>query len=207
MRWIVLCALLAGAVHAQPLRPEMRPNTWPTARPTAPLCGVPGLVGERRPTFTGNIGGCGIDAPVLVRQVQSVRLSRPALLHCDAARALNDFASGTLRRAVDGRFGGVVEMNVAAHYACRTRNNRAGAKLSEHAKGRAIDISAFTFADGTKMTLLDDWGKGVKGAMLRKIWDGACGDFGTVLGPDADRFHQDHFHLDVAAYRGGSYCR
>jgi hypothetical protein len=27
------------------------------------------------------------------------------------------------------------------------------------------------------------------------------------LGPDADRYHQDHFHLDTASHRSGPYCR
>jgi hypothetical protein len=35
----------------------------------------------------------------------------------------------------------------------------------------------------------------------------ACGPFGTVLGPNSNRFHQDHFHFDTARYRSGSYCR
>jgi len=28
-----------------------------------------------------------------------------------------------------------------------------------------------------------------------------------VLGPEAARYHQDHFHFDTARYRSGSYCR
>jgi len=30
---------------------------------------------------------------------------------------------------------------------------------------------------------------------------------GTVLGPEANRFHRDHFHFDTAEYRSGPYCR
>ena len=37
----------------------------------------------------------------------------------------------------------MTEIRVAAAYDCRPRNSVAGAKLSEHAKGNAIDISAF----------------------------------------------------------------
>ncbi len=39
-------------------------------------------------------------------------------------------------------------MRVVAHYACRNRNNKRGGKLSEHAKGNAIDIAAFTLKNG-----------------------------------------------------------
>jgi hypothetical protein len=42
---------------------------------------------------------------------------------------------------------------------------------------------------------------------MRRAHKTACGPFGTVLGPNADRYHQDHFHFDTARYRSGSYCR
>jgi len=99
-----------------------------------------------------------------------------------------------------------VQIQVAAHYACRTRNNRPGARLSEHALGIAIDISAFVLADGTRLTVLNDW-RGRNGQLMKRLHASACGPFGTVLGPNSDRHHQDHFHFDVAEYRNGSYCR
>ena len=42
---------------------------------------------------------------------------------------------------------------------------------------------------------------------MRKMHRTACGPFGTVLGPDSDRFHRDHFHFDTAKYRSGPFCR
>ena len=40
------------------------------------------------------------------------------------------------------------------------------------------------------------------------MWGGGqWGGFGTVLGPESDQFHQDHFHFDTARHRGGPYCR
>jgi len=56
------------------------------------------------------------------------------------------------------------------------------------------------------MTVLTDW-NGQYARQLRAMWEAACGPFGTVLGPEADRFHADHFHFDTADYRSGSYCR
>ncbi|MEM1302950.1 MAG: extensin family protein, partial [Pseudomonadota bacterium] len=61
--------------------------------------------------------------------------------------------------------------------------------------------------DGTEISLLRDWGRGANGTALRQMWQAACGPFGTVLGPEADAFHKDHFHFDTARYRSGSYCR
>ena len=34
---------------------------------------------------------------------------------------------------------------------------------------------------------------------LRRLHKGACGTFGTVLGPDANEAHRNHFHFDLAA--------
>lgn len=112
-----------------------------------------------------------------------------------------------MKPAIGNTGGGVSQIKVAAHYACRTRNNQAGAKISEHGKGRAIDISGFKLRDGRQITLLQDWDRRDTGAMLRKMHKRACGIFGTVLGPDSDRFHKDHFHFDTARHRGGSFCR
>lgn len=102
------------------------------------------------------------------------------------------------------RNGGLSSMRVAASYACRARNKRPGAKLSEHAKGNAIDISAFVMRDGRTVTLISHWSGGRNGRMLREMWKSACGPFGTVLGPNSDRYH---FHFDVARYRNGPFCR
>jgi hypothetical protein len=43
---------------------------------------------------------------------------------------------------------------------------------------------------------------------LHRLHRGACGVFGTVLGPEADEAHSNHFHLDLAQRRSKrSYCR
>ncbi len=46
---------------------------------------------------------------------------------------------------------------------------------------------------------------GPKRLFLRALHKGACGIFGTVLGPEANRAHHDHFHLDAKARRS-SFC-
>lgn len=169
------------------------------------ICGVPGLRAEARPAISQ--GACGIARPVSVTQVAGVDLSRAAILSCPAARALDRWTRDVAKPAGDAR-GGLVSMGVAASYSCRTRNNRPGARLSEHAKGNAIDIASFSFENGTRVQVIDGWnGPRRDRRFLRRVHRGACGPFGTVLGPDADRFHRDHFHFDVARYRGGAFCR
>jgi hypothetical protein len=45
-----------------------------------------------------------------------------------------------------------------------------------------------------------------EGAFLRRLHKGACGIFGTVLGPEANEAHRDHFHLDLAPRRRSAFC-
>ncbi len=170
------------------------------------VCGDIDIQGEKVGRVPAKITGCGVDEAVQVRSVSGVLLSRPATMNCTTAVALNDWVKFGVKPAFRRR-GPVVEMKVAAHYACRTRNNQRGARISEHGKGKAIDISAFTMNDGEVITVAKGWGQGATGRLLRKTWKSACGPFGTVLGPQADRYHQDHFHMDTASYRSGPYCK
>jgi hypothetical protein len=45
-----------------------------------------------------------------------------------------------------------------------------------------------------------------KAAFLRAIHKAACGVFSTVLGPEANRAHKNHFHLDMAPRTGATIC-
>ena len=171
------------------------------------VCGDISIQGERVPDIQGRISGCGVDDPVRVRSVAGVALSTPATIDCPTARALREWVERGVRPAVGNTGGGVAGLRVVAHYACRTRNNQPGARISEHGKGRAIDIAGILLNDGSEISVLRDWNNGQRGAILRRVHQAACGPFGTVLGPNADRFHRDHFHFDTAQYRSGSYCR
>jgi hypothetical protein len=144
---------------------------------------------------------------VRVRNVGGIRLSGDGItVDCTTARALAAWVDGAARPAFRGTGGGLASIQVMGHYACRNRNNASGGRLSEHAFGRAIDIGGFGLQDGTRVTVLDHWGTNSYGSTLRQLHRAACGTFGTVLGPEANRYHQDHFHFDTARYRSGSYC-
>ncbi len=45
-----------------------------------------------------------------------------------------------------------------------------------------------------------------EGAFLRRLHRGACGIFGTVLGPEANEAHRNHFHFDLAPRRRNAFC-
>lgn len=170
------------------------------------ICGTRSVVGEQIAPIQN--GACGIEAPVRITSVAGVRLSQPATLDCTAVRALERWTIRTARPAVGGRHGGLSELTVAASYVCRGRNRQSGAKLSEHAFGRAIDISGFVTRDGTRVTVKEGWGRfGAAARTLKTMRRGACGPFSTVLGPGSDSYHADHFHFDVARQRNGPYCK
>lgn len=168
------------------------------------VCKDRAIQGTAIPRINGALKGCGIEKPVRVTAVDGVALSTPATLDCDTARALREWVTTELKPAF-GR-NEVVGLRVAAHYACRGRNNKKGARISEHGRGKAIDISAFTLANGVEVTVLQDF-RTNRGRAIRTAHKGACGIFGTTLGPGSDGYHGDHIHLDTATYRGGPYCK
>ena len=82
---------------------------------------------------------------------------------------------------------------------CRRMYGRDTGKFSEHATANAIDIRGFVLADGTRITLKSDWGNDSDaGRFLKDVRNDACKIFGTVLGPDYNDAHADHFHLDMS---------
>ena len=171
------------------------------------VCGDVAIQGKAIGRVPGRISGCGIDDAVAITSVAGVGLSTRSTMDCGTARALKSWIEGSAKPALRKTGGGLREIKVAAHYACRRRNNASSGKISEHGKGRAIDISAFRLADGSEITVLRGWNKRGSRKALRKMHKQACGPFGTVLGPAANRFHLDHFHFDTARYRSGRYCR
>ncbi len=85
-------------------------------------------------------------------------------------------------------------------YNCRTI---AGSdRLSEHATANAVDVSGIRLAHG-EVVIARDWrDRGPRGALARRLRDGACRLFRVVLSPDYNAAHQDHLHLDMGRGRG-----
>ncbi|MBW3098023.1 extensin family protein [Pseudohoeflea sp. DP4N28-3] len=163
-----------------------------------------------------------------------VQLDPPAMIGCKTAVALAQWIEDEVKPAAARRASGQVDLasgaviNAAASttadaneplaegrslaalvnasgYVCRSRNNGAAVKkMSEHSYGRAIDISAFTFADGTRLPVTPRSDEHTLDmAFQRAVRGGACLYFTTVLGPGSDAYHSDHLHLDRAPRRGG----
>ncbi len=170
------------------------------------VCGDPSIKGSFIKPIRGR-GACGVAKPVKITSVDGVGLTQHATIDCTTAKALKTWVRSGLKPAVGNVGGGVRSLQVVAHYACRNRNSARSGRLSEHAKGRAIDIAAINLNNGQRITVLKGWRNRQQGPILKRAHKAACGPFGTVLGPNANRFHQDHFHFDTARYRSGSYCR
>ncbi|WP_372439069.1 extensin-like domain-containing protein, partial [Pandoraea sputorum] len=75
-------------------------------------------------------------------------------------------------------------------------------RLSQHGSANALDFAGFRLANGERIDLLRDWNdSGAKGQFLRSVQQAACEHFNTVLGPDYNAAHRNHFHLDMGMWR------
>lgn len=163
--------------------------------------------------YLGTVDGpksCRVDNAWRMRSIAGVELDNTATINCGYVGALNRWMDSSVQRSAERNFGErVVSVDVAASYSCRGRNNRRGAKMSEHGYGNAVDISTFTLESGRQVAVKSGWqGDGDERRFLREVRGDACDEFKTVLGPGSDRAHRDHFHLDLQVRRSGSHvCR
>ncbi|APE28169.1 extensin family protein [Aurantiacibacter gangjinensis] len=125
---------------------------------------------------------------------------------CPVSAAFAAWARFGVDRAAQQIFGqGVASIETMGSYACR---NVAGSnRRSGHASANAIDVAGFVLEDGTRITVTDGWnGNARERQFLRTVQRSACRRFGTVLGPEYNAAHEDHFHLE-GVIDGTSYCR
>lgn len=124
---------------------------------------------------------------------------------CPLAETFAAWARYGVDRAARSILGSpLARIETMGSYSCR---DVAGtARRSAHATANAIDVSAFVLADGRRISVKRDWrgGSAAEREFLRVVHRSACKRLGTVLGPDYNAAHEDHFHLE----RGnGSFCR
>ncbi|MCQ0988346.1 extensin-like domain-containing protein [Jiella marina] len=154
-------------------------------------------------------GMCGVLRPVEIKRLSSGIAVEPATeILCRTALALDVWASEVIVPAAKASFPktSVDRIRHASTFVCRSRAS--GAKISEHARGSALDIASLHLASGRELKVVGREGKSAMARFQHAIREGACGPFKTVLGPGTDSDHATHFHLDIAARRGGAtYCR
>jgi hypothetical protein len=153
--------------------------------------------------------GCGVRNAWQATALAGVALDDAKVFNCATIYTASKWLKDVVQPAAEQNFGArVVKISVPSAYACRSRNNVRGAKLSEHGMGNAIDVSQFTLEDGRSFDVASGWnGPSDQRHFLRTVRGEACGLFSTVLGPGSDRHHRDHIHLDLQRQRGGgAYC-
>jgi hypothetical protein len=159
---------------------------------------------KTRSALGGPSDYCGAQRPFEMSAAGQGRVAMipPALVACPLIPAIDQWVAEVVEPAARQHLGGTLaELKVAASYACRAMNHQSGAKLSEHGHANAIDISAFRLADGRVVTVKGGWnGAPHEQAFLREVRSNSCRTFTTVLGPGADAYHGDHFHLDLARH-------
>jgi hypothetical protein len=130
---------------------------------------------------------------------------------CPLASSFTDWARYGVAPAAKHYLGSeVVKIETMGTFNCRAVNGSRSGKLSEHAFANAVDVSAFVLRDGRRVSVLNGWrGSSEEQAFLRRLHQSACKRFGTVLGPEYNAAHANHFHFDMAksTSNGTAYCR
>jgi hypothetical protein len=130
---------------------------------------------------------------------------------CPLAANFAAWAKNAVRPAAKQYLGSdVARIETMGTYSCRNVNGGRSGKLSQHAFGNAVDVSAFVLKDGRRVSVLGGWrGNKSEQEFLRRLHQSACKRFGTVLGPDYNGEHANHFHFDMAQSMkdGSAYCR
>ncbi|MFA9201177.1 MAG: extensin family protein [Cypionkella sp.] len=203
-----------GREAARPL-----PQAAPRAVAPAPADRVClGELGARGANFTPLPdrfygAGCSTVGTVTLAALQGdearFALSNLGPVACPLAETLAAWARFGVDRAAREVLGSpLARIETMGSYACR--DIAGSGRCSAHATAQAVDIAGFVLADGRRISVRGDWAGPDPAArrFLRVIHASACKRFGTILGPDYNAAHRDHFHLEAPDPAGGAgYCR
>jgi hypothetical protein len=141
----------------------------------------------------------------MLQSGEGVSVAPAATLACPIASALDQWIANSVQPAALRWFGQpVVEIKQISAYSCRGMNGNPNANISEHAFGNALDIAAFTLADGRKIDVRTGWeGAPAEQGFLRDVESAACEQFTTVLAPGSNAYHYDHIHVDLMRRSSG----
>jgi len=147
-------------------------------------------------------GQCGIDHPVKVSAIGSVRMKPAATLTCAMALTFAQWTKNELVPSARRRyFSGVKTIHQGSSYSCRKIADSRGV-LSEHGKGNALDIMRIELNNGKD---IDVKKPGLfafrQRGFLNNVRADGCQYFNTVLGPGYNYDHRNHFHFDIKQRR------
>jgi hypothetical protein len=119
---------------------------------------------------------------------QRVGASNPRLSEHSFANALDISAFVT----ADGR-----SIDLLTRWGQTAKDRQAQARMGSLAGGDARPLSDVEVPNGSST---------IEAQFLRRMHQGACGLFGTVLGPEANEAHRNHLHVDLAARTRSAVC-
>ena len=137
---------------------------------------------------------------VLLPDAGRVAIEPAAVLNCPMAESLAAWLRDEAAPRLAKLGSPLAAIENYDSYECRSRNRIAGAKLSDHAHGDALDLRSFRLADGRRLEPTD---MNVDKPLRLDLRETACHRFTTVLGPGADGNHEGHIHLDLIRRRNG----
>ena len=147
--------------------------------------------------------GCPLTNVVRVHQSQ-VEFSSSFVMRCPLLVRWLMFEAQQLQPLAIEHLGSPVErVEHLGTFACRNVYGRETGRVSQHATASAFDIAGFVMQDGRQVNVLDDWDNETapdSSQFLREVHQASCQYFGTVLGPEYNRAHANHFHMDISRF-------
>ncbi len=143
---------------------------------------------------------CSFDEAVEILAVEKpggeIVFPRKPVLDCGFATLLGRWTRNIAQPVLSGIAGSdLAALDTGPGFVCRNRYGGQSTKVSEHALGNAIDITAFRLTDGSTLQIGSEL-DARRSRALHAMRMSACGYFTTVLGPGANEAHASHFHFD-----------
>jgi Extensin-like protein C-terminus len=181
-------------------RPSVSQRPLPPPDPGA----APPPYPPRDPAYGESVPVSPSREPLATRSLAAA-VTPAATLACPVVSALDRWVAEAIQPAAQRWFGQpAAEIKQISAYSCRGMNGNPYSRISEHAFGNALDISAFVLADGHVVTVRRGWaGTPEEQGFLRDVQSAACNLFSTVLAPGSNRFHYDHIHVDLMRRESG----
>jgi hypothetical protein len=148
--------------------------------------------------------GCTLDGAVILISVPTPagRVSlpgRPRML-CPFAVKFSRWLNEVGSPIIDQRLGSPLSaIQTGSAFVCRSRVGGSLTKISEHARGNALDLMRFDLKNKQHVTV-EEMPTGNYAAALSGLRSSACGYFTTVLGPGSNAAHKNHLHFDLGQH-------
>jgi hypothetical protein len=143
--------------------------------------------------------------PNRMTATNAVELKPAATLACPIVSALDRWVAEGVQPAALHWFGvPVTQIKQISAYSCREMVGSGTDHISEHAFGNALDVAAFTLADGRTISVVKGWhGSPEEQGFLHDVQLYACETFNTVLAPGYNAAHYNHIHVDLMRRASG----